>query len=140
MKPPEWPAFPAAEAFARLYEKAPMSAIEAARANAGAIAALLREVGVNVDCLPVLDVRQPGATDIVGDRALGGEPMQVAALGRAVLDGLAAGGVVGVVKHMPGHGRALVDSHEALPVVRASRRSWRWTSSRSARFAARRWG
>jgi beta-N-acetylhexosaminidase len=120
MKPPEWPAFPAGEAFARLYAKAPMSAIEALRANAQAIAVLLAEVGVNVDCLPVLDVRQPGATDIVGDRALGAEPMQVAALGRAALDGLAAAGVVGVVKHMPGHGRALVDSHEELPVVRAS--------------------
>lgn len=120
MRPPEWPAFPAGEAFARLYEKAPMSAIEAARANAAAIAILLAEVGVNVDCLPVLDVRQPGATDIVGDRALGSEPMQVAALGRASLDGLASAGVVGVIKHMPGHGRALVDSHEELPVVRAS--------------------
>ena len=120
MKPPEWPAFPAGEAFARLYEKAPMSAIEAARANAAAIAILLREVGVNVDCLPVLDVRRPGATDIVGDRALGSEPMQVAALGRASLDGLAAAGVVGVIKHMPGHGRALADSHKVLPVVSAS--------------------
>ncbi|HEX8307998.1 MAG TPA: glycoside hydrolase family 3 N-terminal domain-containing protein [Allosphingosinicella sp.] len=120
IRPPEWPAFPAAGAFARLYEKAPMSAIEALRANAAAIAVLLREVGVTVDCLPVLDVRQPGATDIVGDRALGSEPMQVAALGRASLDGLAEGGVVGVIKHMPGHGRALVDSHEELPVVRAS--------------------
>ncbi|HLL29847.1 MAG TPA: beta-N-acetylhexosaminidase [Allosphingosinicella sp.] len=120
MRPPEWPVFPAAEAFARLYEKAPMSAIEAARANASAIAVLLAEVGVNVDCLPVLDVRQPGATDIVGDRALGAEPMQVAALGRAVLDGLAAGGVAGVIKHMPGHGRALVDSHKEMPVVGAS--------------------
>jgi beta-N-acetylhexosaminidase len=120
MRPPEWPAFPAAEAFARLYEKAPMSAIEAARANAAAIAILLAEVGVNVDCLPVLDVRQPGATDIVGDRALGGEPIQVAALGRAVLDGLASAGVVGVIKHMPGHGRALVDSHKEMPVVSAS--------------------
>lgn len=120
MRPPEWPAFPAAEAFGRLYEKAPMSAIEAARANAAAIAVLLAEVGVNVDCLPVLDVRQPGATDIVGDRALGSEPMQVAALGRASLDGLASAGVVGVIKHMPGHGRALVDSHETLPVVSAS--------------------
>jgi beta-N-acetylhexosaminidase len=120
MKPPEWPAFPRAEAFAALYEKAPMSAIEAARANAQAIALLLREVGVNVDCLPLLDVRQPGATDIIGDRALGAEPMQVAALGRAVVDGLRLGGAVGVVKHMPGHGRALVDSHKALPVVTAS--------------------
>ncbi|HEU0134167.1 MAG TPA: beta-N-acetylhexosaminidase [Allosphingosinicella sp.] len=120
MRPPEWPAFPAAEAFARLYEKAPMSAIEAARANAGAIAALLAEVGVNVDCLPVLDVRQPGATDIVGDRALGSDPMQVAALGRAMLEGLGSHGVVGVIKHMPGHGRALVDSHKEMPVVGAS--------------------
>jgi beta-N-acetylhexosaminidase len=120
MKPPEWPRFPPAEAFARLYEKAPMSAIEAARANAEAIALLLREVGVNVDCLPLLDVRQPGADDIIGDRALGAEPMQVAALGRAVLDGLGAGGAVGVVKHMPGHGRALVDSHKSLPVVTAT--------------------
>jgi beta-N-acetylhexosaminidase len=119
MKPPEWPPFPKWEVFAQLYERAPMTAIQAARANAQAIAALLVESGLNVDCLPLLDVRQPGASDIIGDRALGGEPMQVAALGRAILEGLAAGGVVGVVKHMPGHGRALVDSHEALPVVRA---------------------
>lgn len=120
MRPPEWPAFPAAEAFARLYEKAPMSAIEAVRANSAAIGLLLAEVGVTVDCLPVLDVRQPGATDIVGDRAFGSEPMQVAALGRASLDGLASAGIVGVIKHMPGHGRALVDSHESLPIVTAS--------------------
>ena len=119
MRPPEWPEFPSGEAFDRLYARAPMSAIEAARANAGALALMLREVGVNVDCLPVLDVRQPGATDIVGDRALGGEPMQVAALGRATLEGLHQNGVVGVVKHMPGHGRALVDSHLELPVVDA---------------------
>jgi beta-N-acetylhexosaminidase len=119
IRPPEWPAFPPGERFAALYQRAPMSAIEAARANAQAIALVLREAGVNVDCLPLLDVRQPGASDIIGDRALGSEPMQVAALGRATLDGLAAGGVVGVVKHMPGHGRARVDSHKALPVVTA---------------------
>ena len=120
MKPPEWPAFPAAERFANLYDAAPSSAIEAVRANARAIALMLRDVGVNVDALPLLDVRQPGATDIIGDRALGSEPMQVAALGRAVLDGLASAGVVGIVKHMPGHGRALVDSHKELPFVTAS--------------------
>jgi len=120
MKPPEWVAFPPGEAFDRLYRIAPSSAIEAARANARALALMLREVGVNVDCLPVLDVRQEGASDIVGDRAMGSEPMQVAALGRAVLDGLASAGVVGVVKHIPGHGRALVDSHKELPVVTAS--------------------
>ncbi len=116
---PEWPAFPAGQRFAELYEKAPMSAIEAARVNAQAIGLVLSEAGVNVDCLPVLDVRQEGASDIVGDRSLGAEPMQVAALGRAMLDGLAAGGVVGIVKHMPGHGRARVDSHKELPVVDA---------------------
>jgi beta-N-acetylhexosaminidase len=120
MKPPEWPAFPAAERFAHLYRAAPSSAIEATRSNARALALMLRSVGVNVDALPLLDVRQEGASDIIGDRALGSEPMQVAALGRAVLDGLASAGVVGIVKHMPGHGRALVDSHKELPVVTAS--------------------
>ena len=120
MREPEWPNFPCAERFATLYQAAPMSAIEAVRSNARAIGLMLRQVGVNVDCLPLLDVRQSGATDIIGDRALGDEPMQVAALGRAVLDGLASAGVVGVVKHMPGHGRALVDSHKELPVVNAS--------------------
>jgi beta-N-acetylhexosaminidase len=120
MKPPEWPAFPAAEQFAILYETAPSAAMEAVRANARALALMLRAVGVNVNAVPLLDVRQPGATDIIGDRALGSEPMQVAALGRVVLDGMATAGVVGIVKHMPGHGRALVDSHKELPVVNAS--------------------
>ena len=120
LKPPEWPAFPAAERFADLYAIAPSSAMEAARANARAIALTLLDVGINVNALPLLDVRQQGASDIIGDRALGHEPMQVAALGRAVLDGMASAGVVGIVKHMPGHGRALVDSHKELPVVTAS--------------------
>ena len=119
LQPPHWPAFPRGWAFAALYEKAPSSAIEAARANARALALTLRSSGINVDCLPLLDVRQPGADDIIGDRALGAEPMQVAALGRAVLDGLQSGGVVGVIKHIPGHGRAMCDSHKALPVVQA---------------------
>lgn len=120
MQPPAWPEFPRAERFDALYQVAPVSAIEAARANAQAIAVVLREAGINVDCLPLLDVRQPGAHDIIGDRALGSEPMQVAALGRAVIEGLREGGVVGVVKHMPGHGRAIEDSHVELPVVAAS--------------------
>lgn len=120
LKPPVWPAFPAAGApFDALYEIAPMSAIEAARANAEALGLVLGEVGISVDCLPLLDVRQPGAHDVIGDRALGSEPMRVAALGRAVLDGLAQGGCVGVVKHIPGHGRATSDSHKELPVVDA---------------------
>lgn len=120
MKPPEWPAFPCGWDFARLYERAPSSAIAAAKANSRALALMLRSSGVNVDCLPLLDVRRPEADEIVGDRSLGSEPMQVAALGRAVLDGLRSGGVAGVIKHLPGHGRALCDSHKDLPVVEAS--------------------
>ena len=120
MKAPEWPDFPSGAAFDALYERAPASAIEAARLNAMALAVMLAEVGITVDCLPLLDVRQPGASDVIGDRALGSEPMRVAALGRAILGGLQAGGVVGVVKHIPGHGRAMLDTHEALPTVTAS--------------------
>lgn len=120
MKSPEWPDFPSGAAFDALYERAPASAIEAARLNAMALAAMLAEVGINVDCTPLLDVRQPGASDVIGDRALGSEPMRVAALGRAILGGLQTGGVVGVVKHIPGHGRAMLDSHKELPVVSAS--------------------
>lgn len=120
MGPPEWPAFPAGPAFDTLYELAPMSAIEAARANAEAIALILAEVGINVDCLPLLDVAQPDTTEAVATRTLGSEPLRVAAMGRAILDGLRRGGVVGVVKHMPGHGRAKVDTHYHLPTVTAS--------------------
>jgi beta-N-acetylhexosaminidase len=120
MKPPVWAAYPPGEHFARLYETAPASAIEAARANAEALGLDLAEAGISVDCLPLLDVRQPGAHDVIGDRALGTEPMRVAALGRATLDGLARAGVAGVVKHIPGHGRAGADSHKELPTVTAS--------------------
>ncbi|MDT0508803.1 beta-N-acetylhexosaminidase [Novosphingobium sp. MMS21-SN21R] len=120
MKPPVWEAYPPGERFDRLYDLAPASAIEAARANAHALGLDLAEAGISVDCLPLLDVRQPGAHDVIGDRALGSEPMRVAALGRATLDGLARAGVAGVVKHMPGHGRALADSHKELPTVTAS--------------------
>ena len=120
MGPPEWPAFPAGPAFDTLYEIAPMSAIEAARANATALGLMLSEVGITVDCLPLLDVARPETTDAITTRAYGSEPMRVAAMGRATLEGLAAGGVVGVVKHMPGHGRAIVDTHHHLPTVTAS--------------------
>lgn len=121
MRPPHWPAFPAAEAFAKLYEKAPISAIEAARLNGEAIGAMLASVGINLDCAPMLDLRFAGQDDIVGDRSFGADPMQVAALGKGMLDGLSAAGVVGCIKHMPGHGRARADSHKELPVVEASR-------------------
>lgn len=120
LRPPHWSAYPAAEAFARLYDIAPASAIEAARANATAIGLELSAMGITVDYHPPLDLRIPGAHDVIGDRAFGSDPMAVAALGRAVLEGLAAGGVTGCIKHMPGHGRTDVDTHKALPTVSAS--------------------
>lgn len=120
LRPPLWSAYPCGEAFDRLYELAPASAIEAARANATAMGQELSAMGITVDYHPPLDLRLPGAHDVIGDRALGRDPMQVAALGRAILDGLAAGGVAGCIKHMPGHGRSDVDTHKALPTVTAS--------------------
>ncbi len=120
LKPPVWSAFPAGAPFDRLFEIAPASAIEAARANAEALGAELAEVGISCTHAPVLDVRQAGAHGVIGDRAYGFEPLRVAAIGRAVLDGLARAGVVGTVKHMPGHGRTTVDTHKAMPTVTAS--------------------
>jgi len=120
MRPPVWPAYPAGEAFDRLYDLAPASAIEAARCNAEALGLDLADVGVTVDCYPSLDLRQAGAHDIIGDRSFGTDPMQVAALGRAALDGLARAGIAGCIKHMPGHGRAKADSHKELPTVDAA--------------------
>jgi beta-N-acetylhexosaminidase len=120
MKPPVWSAYPPGGAFDRLYDLAPASAIEAARDNAEALGLDLVEVGMTADAHPPLDIRHPGAHDIVGDRSFGGDPMRVAALGRATLQGLARAGIVGCVKHIPGHGRAMADSHKELPTVEAS--------------------
>jgi len=120
LRPPHWADYPAGEAFDRLYNLAPASAIEAARASARAMALELSAMGITVDYHPPLDLRQPGAHDVIGDRSLGVEPMQVAAIGRAILDGLAAGGVTGCIKHMPGHGRSMVDSHKEMPTVHES--------------------
>ncbi|WP_298464530.1 beta-N-acetylhexosaminidase [uncultured Erythrobacter sp.] len=120
LRPPHWSPYPAGEAFDLLYALAPASAIEAARANATAMALELSAMGITVTYHPPLDVRQPGTTDAIGDRSFGSDPMQVAAIGRATLDGLTAGGVTGCIKHMPGHGRATVDSHKTMPRVDAS--------------------
>lgn len=120
MKPPEWLAYPPGGAFDRLYDLAPASAIEAARSNAEALGLDLAEAGITVDCHPPLDLAVEGASDVIGDRALGADPMQVAALGRAILDGLGRAGVAGCIKHIPGHGRAQADSHKELPTVAAS--------------------
>ena len=117
LKPPEWPAYPAPAQLAALGEKAE----EAVRLGARLIAADLNELGIDVDCLPLLDIPVAGADPIIGDRAYGDEPAGVARLGRAVCEGLLAGGVLPVIKHIPGHGRGNVDSHLALPVVNAPR-------------------
>ena len=120
LRPPHWSPYPCAEAFDKLYQIAPASAIEAARANATAMGLELSAMGITVDYHPPLDLRVAQAHDVIGDRALGSDPMQVAALGRATLEGLAAGGVAGCIKHMPGHGRTDVDTHKAMPTVTAS--------------------
>ncbi len=117
--PPRWRARPAAGVFAALCAVDPAAAEEAVRLNYRLIAHDLREVGVDANCAPVLDTPQPGADPIVGDRALGADPETIARLGRAALEGLFAGAVVGVIKHMPGHGRADADSHLALPTAAA---------------------
>ncbi len=119
--PPHWRAPPAAAEFGRLAAGDEGLAAELARLNARLIAADLRPLGINVDCIPVLDLPAPGAHGVIGDRAFAADPGLVAALGRATCEGLEAGGVLPVVKHVPGHGRAGVDSHEALPVVTADR-------------------
>jgi beta-N-acetylhexosaminidase len=121
MGPPHWRRYPPGRAYSRADGGEPLLQRELARLGARLIAHDLLSVGINVDCLPVLDVPVPGAHDIIGDRAYAEEPAAVAVLGRAAAEGLLAGGVLPVIKHMPGHGRAGADSHEALPVVRASR-------------------
>lgn len=120
MKPPVWLEHPPAAAYATLYEIAPISALEAARTGAELLGSELAEMGISVDYHPPLDLPQPGAHDVIGDRALGTSPMQVAALGRAILDGLSAAGIVGCIKHMPGHGRSTTDTHKEMPTVTAS--------------------
>ena len=121
MGPPHWPKYPSGSVYGRLHANDPLVQREITRLGARLIAHDLRSVGITVDCLPVLDVPSPGAHDVIGDRAYGKTPSQVAILGRAAAEGLLAGGVLPVVKHMPGHGRAGADSHKALPVVEASR-------------------
>jgi len=103
--------------FGALYRQDPATALEAVRLNHRLIAEELSALGFDADCAPCVDLVHPGAHDIIGDRSFGTDPSVVAALGRAAIDGLLAGGVAPVIKHIPGHGRALADSHLALPVV-----------------------
>lgn len=120
MQSPEWLSYPPAAVFESVFAKDPEDAIRACRANFEALALDLAEVGITVTCAPVLDVPVDGAHDVIGDRAFSRDPKRVSALGRACLEGLLAAGVDGVIKHIPGHGRAAADSHLALPRVSAS--------------------
>lgn len=121
LRPPHWRALPAAAAFGRSYVEDRARALSAARAAARLTAADLRRVGINTNCAPLLDVPGPGCHSVIGDRAYATCPETVAALGGAVADGLMAGGVLPVMKHVPGHGRATADSHFDLPRVTAMR-------------------
>ena len=138
LKPPHWPARPPMSAFGRLARHDLPQGRRAARLNAHLIAAELSDLGIDVDCLPLLDIPVEGSDNIIGDRAFGSDPALVADLGRAVIDGLLDGGVMPIVKHIPGHGRATVDSHKALPVVateRATLESTDFASFRALRDA-----
>jgi beta-N-acetylhexosaminidase len=119
--PPHWPIYPPGSVFGALYDIDHALGLSAARLSARLIAADLIESGVTVDCLPLADVPVAGADAVIGNRAYGTEPHKVAAIGRAVTDGLEQGGVLPVLKHIPGHGRATADTHFRLPVVDTSR-------------------
>ncbi|MCW5703108.1 MAG: beta-N-acetylhexosaminidase [Bradyrhizobium sp.] len=115
--PPHWPVYPPGAVFGSLYDRDPSLGLEAARLSNRLIAADLAELGISVDCLPLADIPVPGADNVIGNRAYGTEPGKVAAIARAVTHGLEQGGILPVLKHIPGHGRATADSHFRLPTV-----------------------
>jgi beta-N-acetylhexosaminidase len=119
--PPHWPCYPPGARYGQLYADDPTTGLRAAWLGARLIAADLGAVGIDVDCLPLADLPVDGADPVIGDRAYGTDPEQVAALAGAVAEGLLAGGVLPVLKHLPGHGRATADSHLRLPVVETDR-------------------
>jgi beta-N-acetylhexosaminidase len=119
LRAPHWPARGPVQPIGRLAERDPMVGREAAWLHARLIAADLEPLGITVDCAPVLDLAWPDRTVAIGDRALSADPALVGELGCAMIEGFLAGGVLPVIKHLPGHGRARVDSHQALPVVDA---------------------
>lgn len=121
LAPPGWRRYPSGRSFGALYRRDPDAGLESARLCARLIARDLRQLGVTVNCAPVLDLPARNAHDVIGDRAYDTAPDTVSALGRAVCEGYLQGGVLPVIKHIPGHGRAEADSHVCLPVIRASR-------------------
>ena len=121
MRPPQWRDYLAPGIFTDAYATSPDQALEAFALSAELMAADLYEIGIDVDCVPMLDVRQPESdTQVIGNRALGDDPQTVIRLGEAMVAGIERAGVVGVIKHMPGHGRSVVDSHLDLPRIEAS--------------------
>ena len=120
MRPPEWTDYPSGADYASVYARDRSAGRRAAWLGHRLIAHDLREVGVTASCAPVLDIPRRGADPIISDRAFGESPKQVADIAHAAMSGLSAGGVATVIKHIPGHGRAEVDSHKALPVIRAN--------------------
>jgi beta-N-acetylhexosaminidase len=119
--PPHWPVYPPGAVFGALYDIDPELGFRAARFSSRLIAADLIDLGITVDCLPLADVPIEGADAVIGNRAYGTTPAKVAAIARAVTEGLEQGGVLPVLKHIPGHGRATADSHFRLPMVDTSR-------------------
>ncbi|MGF1632101.1 MAG: beta-N-acetylhexosaminidase [Kiloniellaceae bacterium] len=117
LKPPHWRAAPPASYFGRMASHDRERAHEALRINTRLLAGELTDLGIDVDCVPLLDLQFPGAHDVIGDRSFGGDPELVADLGRIVCETMLESGVMPIVKHIPGHGRARVDSHKELPVV-----------------------
>ena len=115
--PPHWPVYPPGATFGALYDLDKALGLKAARLSSRLIAADLIDLGITVDCLPLADVPVAGADAVIGNRAYGTEPAKVAAIARAVTEGLEQGGVLPVLKHIPGHGRATADSHHKLPTV-----------------------
>src|SRR6516164_10859197 len=117
--PPHWPVYPPGALFGALYDLDPALGLAAARLSAQLIAADLADLGITVDCLPLADVPVAGADAVIGNRAYGTEPAKVTAIARAVTDGLEEGGILPILKHIPGHGRATADTHFRLPTVDA---------------------
>ena len=120
LKPPHWRMAQSAKTFADLAGRDSAKGIEAIRLNAQLMGRELADLGIDVDCTPVLDLPQSDADPIIGDRAYGTVPADVMRNARAVMDGLIAGGAIPVIKHIPGHGRARADSHKELPRVETS--------------------
>ena len=115
--PPHWPAYPPGAVYGRIYDRNPTEGQRAAYLGAYLMAADLIAAGIDVDSLPIADVPVAGASSVIGDRAYGERAEKVASIARCVADGLLGCGVLPVLKHIPGHGRAAADSHHRLPVV-----------------------